>query len=44
MLGTLMALLPEELFSLEPVTMAVATVPVPSSDAVNRERGSQGGR
>jgi cytochrome c-type biogenesis protein CcmF len=44
LLGTLMALLPEELFSPEPAKMAMATVPVSASDAVDRERGSQGGR
>jgi hypothetical protein len=43
-LGTLMALLPEEMFGFETARLVAATVPVPSSDAVDRERGGQGGR
>ncbi len=43
-LGTLMALLPEEMFGFERAKMGVATVPVSSSDPVDRQRGGEGGR
>ena len=39
-----LALLPEEMFGFETARLVAATVPVPSSDAVDRERGGQGGR
>jgi cytochrome c-type biogenesis protein CcmF len=43
-LGTLMALLPEEMFGFETVKMAAVPVAIASADAAGRQRGDRGGR